>query len=118
DFLTARVGYQKLYRDADFESPTIPNNRRYAYAGQDRSTYRASVDIFPIENLNFSLDYRHKITDYKENFGLKKDRRDEFDASADYTIGKIAKVYVTTFKTSFIEIMVTTSFSRNSKTVW
>jgi hypothetical protein len=26
--------------------------------------------------------------------------------------------YLTTFRTSFIEIMVTTSFSRNSETVW
>lgn len=93
DFLTAKFGYQKLFRDADFQSPTVPNNRRFAYAGQNRSTYAATVDIFPIENLNFSLDYQYKITNYKENFGLKKDKRDEFDASADYTIGKIAKLY-------------------------
>jgi len=93
DFLTAKVGYQKLFRSAEFQSATIPNNRRYAYSAQNRSTYRASVDIFPIENLNFTLDYLYKITDYKENFGLKKDKREEFDVSADYTIGKIAKVY-------------------------
>ena len=31
---------------------------------------------------------------------------------------KIAKDYVTTFRTSFIEIQVTTSFSRDSETVW
>ncbi len=93
DFLTARFGYQKLYRTADFDPPPIPDNRRFAYAGQNRSTYATTVDIFPIENLNFSLDYQYKITDYKENFGLKQDKRQEFDASADYTIGKIAKIY-------------------------
>jgi len=93
DFLTARFGYQKLYRTADFDPPPIPDDRRFAYAGQNRSTYAATVDIFPIENLNFSLDYQYKITDYKENFGLKQDKRQEFDASADYTIGKIAKLY-------------------------
>jgi len=93
DFLTARFGYQKLYRDADFQSLTIPENRRFAYAGQNRSTYSATVDIFPIEHLNFSLDYQYKIAAYKENFGLKKDTRQVFDASADYTMGKIAKLY-------------------------
>jgi len=82
-----------LYRTADFDPPPIPLTRRFAYAGQNRSTYATTVDIFPIENLNFSLDYQYKITDYKENFGLKQDKRQEFDASADYTIGKIAKLY-------------------------
>jgi MtrB/PioB family decaheme-associated outer membrane protein len=93
DFLSAKFGYQKLYRTADFDPPPVPNTRRFAYAGQNRSTYSTTVDIFPIENLNFSLDYQYKITDYKENFGLKQDKRQEFDASADYIIGKIAKIY-------------------------
>ena len=93
DFLAAKFGYQKLYRDADYQSPTIPDNRRFAYAGQNRSTYATTIDIFPIENLNVSLDYQYKITDYKENFGLKQDKRQEFDASADYTIGKFVKLY-------------------------
>lgn len=92
DFLAVRAGYEKLHRTADFPD-SKPDNRRFAYAGQNRSTYRASVDIFPIENLNFTFEYQHKITNYKENFGLKKDNRDEVDISADYIIGKIAKVY-------------------------
>jgi len=93
DILAVKAGYEKLDRSADFQSPTTPLNRRFAYAAQDRSTYKASIDIFPIENLNFTLEYLYKITDYKENFGFKKDKRHEFDISADYTIGKIAKLY-------------------------
>jgi len=31
---------------------------------------------------------------------------------------RLCNAYVTTFRTSFIEIMVTTSFSRNSETIW
>ncbi|HVP79749.1 MAG TPA: MtrB/PioB family outer membrane beta-barrel protein [Thermodesulfobacteriota bacterium] len=93
DFLAVKAGYQRLYRSADFQSAVTPTNRRFAYAAQDQSTYRASVDIFPIENLNFSFQYQYKITDYKEDFGLKKDKRDQFDISADYMIGKIAKLY-------------------------
>ncbi len=93
DFLALKVGYEKLHRHADFQSDTIPITRRFAYAGQDRSTYKASVDIFPIDNLNFTFEYLYKIANYKENFGLKKDKRHEFDVSADYIIGKIAKLY-------------------------
>ncbi len=92
-FLAIKAGYEKLDRSADFQSATAPASRRFAYAAQDRSTYRASVDIFPVDNLNFTLEYQHKITNYKENFGLKKDRRDEIDIGADYTIGRFAKLY-------------------------
>lgn len=92
DFLSARVGYERLNRSADFPFAT-PTNRRFAYAGQGRDTYKASVDLFPVENFNFSFGYQHKNTDYKEILGLLSDRRDEFEISTDYTIGKIAKLY-------------------------
>ncbi len=93
DFLSARVGYERFNRSADFPVPTMPTNRRFAYAGQGRDTYKASVDLFPIENFNFSFGYQHKNTDYKEILGLRSDRRDEFEISTDYAIGKIAKLY-------------------------
>ena len=92
DFLTPKVGYEKLKRSADFEGST-PVNRRYAYAGQDRDTYKASIDFFPTENLNLGLGYAHKDTDYKELQGLLSDKRDAFDISADYTFRKLAKLY-------------------------
>lgn len=92
DFMTPKVGYEKLKRSADFEGST-PVNRRYAYAGQDRDTYKASIDFFPTEYLNFGLGYAHKDTDYKEIQGLLSDKRDAVDISADYTFRKLAKLY-------------------------
>lgn len=92
DFITPKVGYEKLKRSADFEG-AVPGNRRFAYAGQDRDTYKASIDIFPVENLNFGLGYTHKNTNYSEIQGLNSDKRDGFDISADYTFRKLAKLY-------------------------
>ena len=92
DLLTPKIGYEKLKRSADFKELT-PVNRRYAYAGQDRDTYKASIDIFPAENLNLSLGYAYKKADYSEIQGLTGDKRDAFDISADYTFRKLAKLY-------------------------
>jgi MtrB/PioB family decaheme-associated outer membrane protein len=92
DFLTPKIGYEKLKRSAHFEGST-PVNRKYAYAGQDRDTYKASIDIFPVENLNFGLGYAHKDTDYSEIQGLLSDKRDTFDFSADYIFRNFAKLY-------------------------
>jgi hypothetical protein len=92
DFLAARVGYERFDRHADFIGP-VPFNRRSAYSSFDRDTYRASIDLYPIENLNLGFGYLYKRTSYDEIFGLKKDMRHEFDTSADYLIGKMAKVY-------------------------
>jgi predicted porin len=90
--MTPKVGYEKLKRSADFEGST-PVNRRFAYAGQDRDTYRASIDFFPIEYLNFGLGYAYKDIDYKEIQGLLSDKRDALDISADYAFRKLAKLY-------------------------
>jgi MtrB/PioB family decaheme-associated outer membrane protein len=96
DFLDARVGYEKFDRDAQyrtFETDVQPN-RKYSYAAQNRDTYKASIDIFPLENLNFGFEYRHREIDYTDTiFGLKSDKRDEFGSNAAYTLGKIAKLY-------------------------
>jgi len=93
DFMAFKAGYERLDRNADFPTPFVPFNRRSAYASFDRDTFRTSVDLYPIENLNLGLGYLYKTTDYREIFGLKKDKRHEFDASADYLIGRIAKLY-------------------------
>jgi len=96
EFLDVRVGYEKFDRDANyqtFESEANPA-KRYYYAAQNKDTYKAIVDIFPLENLNFGLEYRYKQIDYSDTtFGLGKDKRQEIGTSADYIIGKIAKVY-------------------------
>ena len=96
DFLETRVGYEKFDRDANYRTVQSAVNpaRRFSYAAQNRDTYKAALDIFPLENLNLGLEYRYKNTDYSDTiFGLRRDKRHEFDISADYMIGKIAKIY-------------------------
>ena len=92
DFMDIMVGYEKLNRD-EYSAPVQPN-KMYAYAAQDRDTFKSSVDIFPLENFSFGFEYRHKRADYNGTaIGLRKDKRDEFGSNAAYTLGKIAKLY-------------------------
>jgi MtrB/PioB family decaheme-associated outer membrane protein len=96
DFLDARVGYEKFDRDANYRTVESDVNpaKRYYYAAQNKDTYKAMLDIFPLENLNFGLEYRHSKIDYSDTiFGLRSDKRHEVEISADYKIGKFAKVY-------------------------
>ncbi len=96
DFLEARVGYENFDRDAHYRTLDSFANpaKRFSYAAQNRDTVKGTIDIFPLENLNLGLEYRYKNTDYSDTiFGLRRDKRHEFNISADYKIGKIAKVY-------------------------
>ena len=96
DFLEARVGYENLDRDAHYRTADSYANpaKRFSYAAQNRDTVKATLDIFPLKDLNFGVDYRYTNTDYSDTiFGLRRDKRHELDISADYKIGKIAKVY-------------------------
>ena len=96
DFLDARVGYEKFERDASYQTfeSSVDPSRRFAYAAQNRDTYKARIDVFPLESLNVGLEYRYRNTAYKDTtFGLLGDKRDEVGIDADYAIGKIAKLY-------------------------
>jgi MtrB/PioB family decaheme-associated outer membrane protein len=96
DFLNAGLGYEKFDRDANYQTVASQVNpaKRYYYASQNRNTFKTILDIFPLENLNFGFEYRYRNTDYSDTiFGLRSDKRYEFEASADYMIGKIAKVF-------------------------
>jgi MtrB/PioB family decaheme-associated outer membrane protein len=92
DFLDIMVGYEKLNRD-EYQAPVQPS-KMYAYAAQNRDTFKSSVDVFPLENLSFGFEYRYRRVDYNGTaIGLKGDKRDEFGSNAAYTLGKIAKLY-------------------------
>lgn len=96
DFASFKVGYEKLDRDADYQTSESEARtaKIFSYAAQDRDTYKASIDIFPLENLNFGFEYQFKDTDYtKTTYGLTTDKRNEFNISADYMIGYRAKLY-------------------------
>jgi MtrB/PioB family decaheme-associated outer membrane protein len=104
DFMVAKVGYERLQRRGDFEGPTVTdptdvNNieqfvRRFDVAPRDRDTYKAAVDFFPMENLNFSLGYKYKDTNYKDTIlGLRSDKRSEFTIDGDYLIAKRVRLF-------------------------
>ena len=99
DFLTVKVGYEKLHRSADFHAPDVPADdpdyletfvRRFDVAAKDSDIYKVSVDISPIENLSIGIGYKNKDTDYDDvALGLREAKSDEFTVDADYTIGKL-----------------------------
>jgi len=102
DFMTVKIGYEKLHRSAEFHALDVPTDdpefintflMPFDVAAKDSDTYKASVDISPIDNLNFNVGYKHKTTDYRDvTLGLRKTEGDEFNIDADYTFGKLARL--------------------------
>jgi MtrB/PioB family decaheme-associated outer membrane protein len=101
EFMSLSIGYEKMHRNADFHAPEVDSSdpdfietfvRRFDASAQDRDTYKASVDIYPLENLNFSMGFKDKNTRYKSGIlGLKSDKRYEFNVDGNYTIKDIVK---------------------------
>jgi MtrB/PioB family decaheme-associated outer membrane protein len=91
DFMIAKAGYERLNRDAYFETnPAVAielYERRYDVAAKNQDTYKASLEFFPIENLNFNLGYKYKDAKYPDSaIGLQSAERNEFTIDADYLI--------------------------------
>lgn len=105
DFAVFRVGYENLHRSADRSGTDAVDEGdriwRFDVAPADRNTFKASVDLFPIDNLSVTLGYKYKKTDYEDSalsdathsLGLREDKRDEFLIDAGYTFGKYATLY-------------------------
>ncbi len=96
DFMSAKIGYERLDRGADYRTfeSSQEINRRFAYAAQDRDTFKAAIDLFPTENLNFGLEYRYKRSNYNDTIlGVHDDTRDAFSFTGDYAFKKFAKLY-------------------------
>lgn len=104
DFMVAKVGYERLQRRGDFvgtpsTSATDTNNieqfqRRFDVASRNQDTYKGSLEFFPIENLNLTLGYKYKDTDYMDTIlGLRDDRRSNFNFNADYLIAKRVRLF-------------------------
>lgn len=96
DFMALRLGYEHLDRNAEYQTPETEAQlaRRYAYASQNRNTYKASVDLFPLDSLDLGLAYQHTNSNYPDTtYGLTNSRLDEFNINVDYLLGKIAKLY-------------------------
>ncbi|MGZ3648571.1 MAG: MtrB/PioB family decaheme-associated outer membrane protein [Syntrophales bacterium] len=98
DLMAARIGYERLDRKAEFEAPDVPSIetyiRRFDAAAKYQDTYKASLDFFPLENLNFSLSYRYRETNYPDTIlGLTGEKHDEFAVDADYLIAKWIRLF-------------------------
>lgn len=101
DFMTAKVAYERLNRSADhqvgttlFATDQATANiveqyiRRFDGTEMKRDTYKASVDIYPLETLSFGLSYKQKKSDYTDTvLGLKDDKTNEYGIDADWKIG-------------------------------
>ncbi len=95
-FVSARMAYEKLDRSADYRTieSDLLLNKKFAYAAQDRNTFKTVVDIFPMDTLNFSLEYSYKKATYNEIiYGVTDDTRNGFNFTADYSLKKIARFY-------------------------
>jgi MtrB/PioB family decaheme-associated outer membrane protein len=98
DFLTVRVGYERLDRRADFQltDPTDIDTfiRCFDAAGKSRNTYKVNLDFSPTDNFSISFGYKHKETTYPDTvLGLTGDRDDEFLVDVDYLINKQIRLF-------------------------
>ena len=99
DMLAARVGYERMNRTADFQGTSDTQSleyytRRFDAAPQHSDIFKAYVDLFPRDDLNFTLGYRYRDTEYPETIlGLQSNRRHEFAVDAEYAYCKRAKLY-------------------------
>jgi hypothetical protein len=93
DFVAFRTGYERVNRQMDSDLSNVPD-KRFDVAPMHRDSFKASVDVSPMDNLNFTLGYIYKESSYYDtDLGLRDDERDEFTVDADYAIGKVARLF-------------------------
>ncbi|NTU43058.1 MAG: MtrB/PioB family outer membrane beta-barrel protein [Nitrospirales bacterium] len=97
ELMSAKVGYERLSRDSDFRESGAPSTdlsitKNFDLAAKVRNYYKASVELFPVDYVTVGLGYKYKETVYQE-FGLKTDRRNEFIATADYSVAKLVRIF-------------------------
>jgi hypothetical protein len=99
-FMTPKIGYEWLQRSADHEPPPAdPADAietyiwRYDVAPKTQNTLKASVDIFPLNNLNLTVGYKYRDVNYSDTIlGLKSTRSNQVNLDIGYTLGKIAQL--------------------------
>ncbi|MEN6421265.1 MAG: MtrB/PioB family outer membrane beta-barrel protein [Smithella sp.] len=96
DFLSARLAYEGMNRKADYRTDASEDalNQQFAYAAQKRDTFKATVDLFPINALNMSFEYRFRRSNYDETiFGYTADTRNATGFTLDYAFRKLARFF-------------------------
>ncbi len=104
DWMVARAGYERLNRRADFHAPDVTGPadpalienfiQRYDAASKEASTWKASIDFFPIPDMSLSIGYRFKEVPYPDTIlGLRSLRSNEWHVDADYLILKRVRLF-------------------------
>lgn len=100
DFLTARVGFERLHRDVDHKTdPFVTGDsriefyeRRFDVARVDMDTYKVDLDVTPMDNLNIGLGMKYKKANYEEvAIGLRTNRINEYNFDVDYAPSEMFK---------------------------
>ncbi len=105
DFLSAKIGFERLHRDVDHKIPKLVTGdqnqaniveqyvRRFDVARADQDTYKAELDINPMDNLTIGFGTKYKKVNYEEvSLGLRTNRVNEFNFDVDYTPNKMFKI--------------------------
>jgi MtrB/PioB family decaheme-associated outer membrane protein len=114
DFMSAKIGYERLTRNTHFrtdESRNLPF-RMYSYSAQDRDTFKAAVDLFPIDNLNLNLEYDYKRISYNDTFfGVTGEKRHFMSFNGDYSFKKFFQLstYIDVEKANLEQITTTSA---------
>ena len=55
DFMSVRLGYEGMERKADYQTDASEDalNQQFAYAAQKRDTFKATVDLFPMDCIEY-----------------------------------------------------------------
>ncbi|MFH1216858.1 MAG: MtrB/PioB family outer membrane beta-barrel protein [Pseudomonadota bacterium] len=106
DMAIFTIGYELLHRKSDrggtASVTNFDNMWRSDVAPADRDTYKASVDVSPLDTLSVTLTYKYKKTDYDDSpltafwpdgWGLNETSGHEFLVDASYALGKSANLY-------------------------
>ncbi|MDI6726745.1 MAG: MtrB/PioB family outer membrane beta-barrel protein, partial [Smithellaceae bacterium] len=105
DYLTAKLGYERLNRSGDWKQIILvtgtqatsnalePYIRRFDIAPVEKDTFRASVEYYPLENLNMGIGYRHNRSNFKDTvMGIREDKSDEINVDISYEVGTFLKL--------------------------
>ena len=103
DFLTPKIGYERLMRLAKYGSPYALDSNTghinfqqfvtFDAAKQRRDTYKIAVDASPLSNLNIGAAYKYKKSTYPDDsLGVQNAKTNEFEIYGDYLAGSVIKV--------------------------
>lgn len=105
DFATFKIGYERLNRKIDRSGTDAVDDFdtlwRFDVAPSSRDMFKASVELFPVDNLSMTLGYKYKKTEYEDRslayasrgLGLRDFKSDGVFVDASYAFAKVARVY-------------------------